>query len=261
MANDEHEPTGREPTGREPSKSPMRRILGTLSGVMMLPLFVLAFASAPACMGFGQAALDVVNQCPVAVTALGAPITTSWLGLSYGNAETEGDDGSANWTFPIEGPRGRGSLDVLARERSGRWQFGRMVLTTGGRSIDVVACAAGGTGAIAAITHRELSGTVTTIVGAPGVAQGASCTVTIDPSDGVLNCHVTVACGAMTLYGGGRGGFGHCAVDANLAPLMRDGNPSSVDGDPMLDLHVATNEVVITDQNAQGTWVVTVTTR
>ena len=256
MASDELEPTRPEPV-----KSPMGRIAGTLSGVLMLPLFVLAFASAPACMGFGQPALDIVNQCPAAVTALGSPITTSWLGLSYGNAETEDDDGTANWTFPIAGPRGRGSLDVLARERSGRWQFGRMLLTTGGHSIDVVACAAGGTGAVVAITHRELSGTVTTIVGAPGVVQGASCTVTIDPSEGVQTCHVTVACGGTTLYGAGGGGFGHCAVDANGAPLMRDGNPSSVDGDPMLDLHVATNEVVITDQNAQGTWVVTVTTR
>ena len=53
--------------------------------------------------------------------------------------------------------------------------------------------------------------------------------------------------GDRTLYGGGTQGYGHCAGDATGAITMRDGNPTSVDGDPMIDLRLGANEVVLTD--------------
>lgn len=249
------------PAGRTPVRGPFARIISVLGGIVMLPAFAFAFALAPACMGFADPALSMVNACPAATAALGAPITQGWLGLSYGNAETEDDDGRASWSMPVAGPSGRGTLDIRAMERAGRWQFGALVLTAGGHEIDVIACAAGGTGEVVAITHRALAGTATTIVGEPGVASGAACTVTIDPSEGAPSCHVAVVCADRTLYGEGSSGYGHCAVDAGGALVMRDGNPGSVDGDPMLDLRLAANEVVVSDQGRAGTWVVTITTR
>jgi len=254
------EPNEHPKVDRESAESPMKRVLAGLGGVLMLPVVILGLGSAPTCMGFGQPAIDVVAQCPTAVEALGSPIRTSWMGLSCGNAETEDDDGRASWSFPIAGPRGRGTLEIDGTERHGRWQFGRLALTTGGRTIDVIACAGGGTGEPIAITHQSIEGTVNAVVGRAPVASGAACTITIDPSDGAQSCRVNVTCGGVTLYGGGTQGYGHCSGDATGAIVMRDGNPTSVDGDPMLDLALGRREVVLTDQDAQGTWVVTITT-
>lgn len=248
------------PGTRTPVKSPFARIANVAMGVLATPLAVLAFGQAPSCMGFGPPALQAVNACPSAVAALGSPITQPWVGLSCGNAETEDDDGSASWSMPVVGPNGRGTLDIQAGERGGRWQFGVLTLTAGGRTIDVLGCEAGGTGEQVAITHRALVGTVTTIVGEPGVAVGAACSVTVDPSEGAQSCRVGVVCGDRTLYGGDTHGYGHCAADARGAITMRDGNPSGVDGDPMLDLRLGANEVVVTDQGERGIWVVTLAT-
>lgn len=247
------------PGGREPVKSPLARLASVAMGVLFLPVFVLAFSTAPACMGFGDPALRVVNACPAATAALGSPVSQSWMGLSCGNAETEDDDGNASWSMPVAGPSGRGTLDIRAIERDGRWEFGSLVLTTGERTIDVVSCAAGGSGEVVLVTHRELAGTVATVVGPASVAAGARCTVTLDPSDGAQTCRVAVTCGGTTLYGGGTQGYGRCMADASGALTMRDGHASADDGDPMIDLRLASREVVITDQTAAGTWVVSLT--
>jgi hypothetical protein len=248
------------PEGRAPVTSPFRRLTSVLLGVLGLPFGFAISSIIPSCMGFGDPALVIANQCTAATSVLGTPITQSFVGISCGNAETEDDDGNASWSFPVSGPRGRGTLDVQGIERSGRWQFGSLVLNAGGRSIDLVACASGGTGDLVAVTHREQHGTVSMIVGEPGVATGAACIVTVDPSDGAQSCRVSVVCGERTLYGGGTQGYGHCAMDAAGAISMRDGNPSSVDGDPMIDLRLGAHEVVLDDQNASGTWLVRIAT-
>lgn len=250
------------PGGRAPTQSPLARIARVAMGAAFLPVLVVGFSFAPACMGFGDPALRLVNECPAATAALGAPIAQSWMGLSCGNAETEDDDGRASWSMPVAGPNGRGTLDIAAVERGGRWDFGRLVLTAAGRTIDVVSCAAGGSGVVMAVTHREVTGTVGTVVGQPGVATGAACTITIDPAPegGVQNCHVLVACGGTTLYGAGTGGFGQCTTDASGALRMEDGRPTSDDHDPMLDLRLGAHEVVVTDVTPQGTSVVTIAT-
>ncbi len=244
------------PGGRTEAPSPLRRVASALGGLAFVPVLVFAFGYAPSCMGFGAPALAHVNACPRAVALLGAPIAQPWIGLSCGNAETEDDDGQASWSMPVSGPRGRGTLDIRAIEHVGHWQFRMITLSAGGHEIDVLACEAGGTGDVVPIPHRVLAGTVTTIVGEPGVSSGQACTVTIDPANDVQNCRVVIACGARTLYGEGTGGYGHCGVDASGAITMRDGNPSATDDDPMIDLRAS--EVVVTDQGRAGTWVATV---
>jgi hypothetical protein len=245
---------------RRPERTMLSRLPSMLMGAATLPLVLVAMAGAPSCMGFGTPALAAVNACPAATAALGSPISQGWTGISCGNAETEDDDGRASWSFPVAGPNGHGTLDLQGVERSGSWQFRTLVLTAGGRTIDVLGCSAGGTGEMVTITHREVHGTATTIVGEPGVASGDACTVTVDPSDGAQSCRVGVTCGTRTLYGGGTSGYGHCSADASGAVTMRDGNPTSVDSDPMLDLRLGANEVIVTDQGTSGTWVVTITT-
>ncbi len=248
------------PEGRQAQTSLFSRFMSIAAGVLFLPVLVVGISSAPSCMGFGEPALAAVNACPAATAALGTPIAQSWMGISCGNAETEDDDGSASWSMPVAGPSGRGSLDIAAVERGGHWRFRSLVLSAAGHTIDIVACAAGGTGDMTPIAHRVVTGTATTIVGEPGVVSGAACTVTLDPSEGTQTCRVGIVCGARTLYGGGSGGYGHCSTDASGAITMRDGNPSTVDGDPMLDLRLGAHEVVVTDQGRDGAWVATITT-
>lgn len=138
-------PTPGNERNEAPPPGPLRRALRMLGGLVALPLGVLAFGTAPSCMGFGPPALALVGQCQTATAALGAPITQSYVGFSCGNAETEDDDGRASWRMPVAGSRGSGVLELDADERSGTWTFGHLVLTpSGGQPIDVLACAAGG---------------------------------------------------------------------------------------------------------------------
>lgn len=246
------------PEGRTPARSPFARMLNVLGGFAALPMILLAMAGAPSCMGFADPALAALNACPAATAALGAPIHQGWMGISCGNAETEDDDGRASWSMPVAGPSGHGTLDLRGIEQGGTWQFRTLVLTTGGQTIDVLGCAAGGTGAPVTITHQALRGVVGTLVGQPGVATGDACTVTVDPADGAQSCRVEVTCGARTLYGGGTHGYGHCTTNASGAVLMRDGSPTIDDCDPMLDLRLGANEVIVTDQGSAGLWVATI---
>ncbi len=243
-----------------PPPSPLRRALGVLGGFVALPLGLLAFGTAPSCMGFGPPALALVGQCETANAALGAPISQSYVGLSFGNAETEDDDGRASWRMPVAGARGSGVLELDAVESAGTWRFGRLVLTpSGGAPIDILGCAAGGTGLAAVVAHQELRGAVATVIGSPPVAVGAPCRVLIDPvTDGAPTCRVEVTCEGQTLYGGGSGGYGHCTTDAAGALVMRDVSTSAIDRDPMLDLSLGASSVTVSDQAASGLWAVTV---
>lgn len=243
-----------------PPASPLRRALGVLGGFVALPLGVLVMGTAPSCMGFGPPALALVGQCPTATAALGAPISQSYVGLSCGNAETEDDDGRASWRMPVAGPRASGVLELDADERSGTWRFGHLVLMpSGGAPIDILACAAGGTGLAARVVHEEHTGTVASAFGPAPVAVGASCRVQIDPvTDGAPTCRVVVTCADQTLYGSGTGGYGHCTTDAAGALVMRDASASAIDRDPMLDLQLGASSVTVSDQGASGLWALTV---
>ncbi|MFO0686119.1 MAG: cytochrome c oxidase assembly factor Coa1 family protein [Sandaracinus sp.] len=253
-------PTPGNERNEAPPPGPLRRALRMLGGLVALPLGVLAFGTAPSCMGFGPPALALVGQCQTATAALGAPITQSYVGFSCGNAETEDDDGRASWRMPVAGSRGSGVLELDADERSGTWTFGHLVLTpSGGQPIDVLACAAGGTGLPARVVHEEHTGTVASAFGPAPVAVGASCRVQIDPvTDGAPTCRVVVTCADQTLYGSGTGGYGHCTTDAAGALVMRDTSTSAVDRDPMLDLSLGASSVTVSDQAASGLWALTI---
>lgn len=243
-----------------PPPSPLGRALRMLGGVIAAPIAVLALGSAPSCMGFGPPALALVGQCETATSALGAPVTQSYVGLSCGNAETEDDDGRASWRMPVAGPRSSGVLELDANEVSGTWTFGHLVLTpSGGAPIDILACAAGGTGLAANVVHQERRGTVASALGPAPASVGASCRVVIDPvTEGAPTCRVVVTCADQTLYGEGSGGYGHCTTDASGALVMRDVSSSAVDRDPMLDLSLGASSVTVSDQGSAGLWALTI---
>lgn len=68
--------------------------------------------------------------------ALGAPLTPGF-GMSGSMKETNGN-GNADFSVPIQGPKGSGSLHVVGRSRSGVWKFERIDVEAGGKTIDVL---------------------------------------------------------------------------------------------------------------------------
>ena len=66
-------------------------------------------------------AIERVQSHPAAVAALGEPITTGWM--LQGHVEDHGATGSADYSVPVSGPRGGGTLYIEARKSAERWTF------------------------------------------------------------------------------------------------------------------------------------------
>ena len=69
--------------------------------------------------------------------ALGSPLTPGF-GMSGSMKETNGS-GNADFSVPIQGPKGAGSLHVVARSNAGVWKFQRIDVEAAGKTIDVLA--------------------------------------------------------------------------------------------------------------------------
>ncbi|UJR85815.1 cytochrome c oxidase assembly factor Coa1 family protein [Sandaracinus amylolyticus] len=242
-----------EPT--TPAKTSGAKLLGMLGGIVPFALAIVGVSSAPSCMGFEDPTLRAIEACPAAIEALGTPVSRTWLGCSCGNAETSDAFGQASWTFPVAGTRDSGSVSVVAERRGGPWQLLSAQLEVGDRTIDVLQCVDLRARALA-IPTATYDATVRSIVGTPPVREGASCRVAIAPSDGDYPCHVRIACGDVALYGSDSLGYASCHADAHGALVARDPNTTSSGGDPMLDLRLGEQLVIVSDQDASGTWLV-----
>jgi hypothetical protein len=82
-------------------------------------------------------AFSKANQNPEVTAALGTPITPGF-GMS-GSINQQNDTGSADFTVPLKGTKGEGSMHVVARLSGGRWQYSRIDVVAGGKTIDVLA--------------------------------------------------------------------------------------------------------------------------
>jgi len=70
---------------------------------------------------YGDALKRVQNSDEVQA-ALGTPITTGWA--FSGSVNYNNDSGNANFTVPVNGPKGGGSLNVKADKKAGAaWQY------------------------------------------------------------------------------------------------------------------------------------------
>jgi hypothetical protein len=67
---------------------------------------------------------------------IGAPLKPT-LGLNGSINESNGN-GSADFTVPIEGPRGKGKLRVVASGRNGKWTYSVMEVQTDAKTIDLL---------------------------------------------------------------------------------------------------------------------------
>ena len=58
---------------------------------------------------------------PQVVEKLGQPIEAGWT--AAGSINISGSSGNADISIPISGPKGKGTLYVVAKKSAGRWEF------------------------------------------------------------------------------------------------------------------------------------------
>lgn len=84
-------------------------------------------------------ALAAARENPAVTATLGTPIQPSWY--VTGNIDLSGSSGHANLAIPILGPKGRGTLHVVAVKSEGEWEFRVLKLAVKGADerIDLLA--------------------------------------------------------------------------------------------------------------------------
>ena len=69
-------------------------------------------------------ALQRAQNHPEVQAALGTPIEAGWW--MTGQMDVNNDTGSANLSIPISGPKGKGSVHVVATKQGGSWIYSRL---------------------------------------------------------------------------------------------------------------------------------------
>jgi hypothetical protein len=93
-----------------------------------------------------------------------------------------------------------------------------------------------------------VEGTVSRVRGPAPAARGQRCTLVAIRLAG--ECTVVVDCADRVVYGG-EGSAAECAFDGQTLARATDGEPSSVDGDPILELETATKRLRIRDASPE----------
>ena len=75
--------------------------------------------------GYQQAVERIKNDCEVQ-QRLGVPIEVGWF--VSGTTSTTGASGRSELSFWVKGPRGKGTVYLIANKRAGRWEFERLEL-------------------------------------------------------------------------------------------------------------------------------------
>ncbi|GEM_PF-800446 len=73
-------------------------------------------------------ALKKVQTDPQVVQQLGQPIEEIYW-IPAGSLRFENDSGSANYTFPVQGPKGEATVSVVARMIDGKWGLTELTVT------------------------------------------------------------------------------------------------------------------------------------
>ena len=107
--------------------------------VLMIVLGVGIFFAVMAAMKSSDAyklAVSKLGENPDATQVLGKPLST---GMPSGSVQTSGPDGSANLSFGVEGPNGKGTVYMDAVKVQGEWKINSLVLQQDGtdRRIDI----------------------------------------------------------------------------------------------------------------------------
>jgi hypothetical protein len=71
-------------------------------------------------------ALDRTRNNPAVVSALGTPIEAGFF--TSGSIDTSGPAGNAELAIPISGPKGKGTIYLVARKSAGAWTYSQLVV-------------------------------------------------------------------------------------------------------------------------------------
>lgn len=77
-----------------------------------------------------QHAMARVQADPAVTAALGTPIQAGWL--VQGNFSSNGPDGDANLSIPLDGPKADGTLFVVAKKHAGQWRYETLAVNVDG---------------------------------------------------------------------------------------------------------------------------------
>ncbi len=108
--------------------------IGCLTGCLTIIVLAVIFAGTIALIVFGaikstdvyKEALARAKANPDVIAALGSPIKEG-LFVS-GNTNVNGASGEANISIPISGPKGKGTIYVVAKKSLGRWEYSELVV-------------------------------------------------------------------------------------------------------------------------------------
>jgi len=99
--------------------------LGLLGGILLLAAFVgsilLIVETSFQHSGFYSEALARARANPQVTEKIGLPLQAGWL--ASGSMNTSGPSGSADVSIPISGPKGKGTIYVVAKKSAGEWKF------------------------------------------------------------------------------------------------------------------------------------------
>ncbi|WAC62244.1 cytochrome c oxidase assembly factor Coa1 family protein [Pseudoxanthomonas sp. SL93] len=77
-----------------------------------------------------QHAMARAQADPAVTAALGTPIQAGWL--VQGNFSSNGPDGEANLSIPLDGPKADGTLFVVAKKHAGEWRYETLAVNVEG---------------------------------------------------------------------------------------------------------------------------------
>ena len=77
-----------------------------------------------------QHSMDVARHDARVVAALGTPIEEGWF--VSGSFDESGGSGQAQFSIPVSGPKGAGTIYVEARKSAGEWRYSTLVLEVDG---------------------------------------------------------------------------------------------------------------------------------
>ncbi len=106
--------------------------IGTLAAASVVVLFMVPlFFAVDAMMRSSDAyklTLNTAQASPCVTDALGSPLEPGWI---TGGITESSIEGSAEFSIPVKGPKGKGNLDVQAKKLNGNWRIDTLVFTHG----------------------------------------------------------------------------------------------------------------------------------
>ena len=114
----------------------MAALLLGLFAAFVLGILALVFGAMKS-SGPYQHAMARAQADPAVTAALGTPIQAGWL--VQGNFSSNGPDGEANLSIPLDGPKADGTLFVVAKKHAGEWRYETLAVDVeGGERIVLV---------------------------------------------------------------------------------------------------------------------------